>query len=195
MHIIPPGQKLVLGSKSPRRQELLRKMGLEFEIRTQSVTENYPADLQGSAIAEYLAALKSDALLPTLADDEILLTSDTVVWCAGKSLEKAADAEEAYRMIRQLSGRQHEVITAVCLQSKNRKEVFSDTVKVYFRELTDAEIHYYIQNFKPYDKAGAYGIQEWIGMTGITAIEGSFFTVMGLPTHLIFQKLALFTIH
>ena len=192
MRIIPAGKKLVLASKSPRRQELLKQMGLEFSVRIQSIEETYPEGLEGSAIAEYLAGQKADALSATLRPDEILLTSDTVVWCSGKSLEKAADEAEAYRMLKQLSGKKHEVITAVCLQSTGHREIFSDTVRVHFRELSDEDIRYYIQTCKPFDKAGAYGIQEWIGMTGITAIEGSFFTVMGLPTHLIYERLPLF---
>ncbi len=192
MQMIPHGKKLVLASRSPRRQELLRQMGLEFSIRNQSIEETYPEELEGSAIAEYLASQKANALQHTLHSDEILLTSDTVVWCNGQSLEKAADAEKALEMLQKLSGRSHEVITAVCLQSTDFKEVFSDTVKVYFRELTDTDMKYYISSYRPYDKAGAYGIQEWIGMTGITAIEGSFFTVMGLPTHLIYERLPKF---
>ncbi|MGB0178354.1 MAG: Maf family nucleotide pyrophosphatase [Owenweeksia sp.] len=192
MQIIPQGKKLVLASKSPRRQELLRQMGLEFSVRSQSIEETYPEELEGSAIAEYLAVRKAHALAGSLAQDEILLTSDTVVWCEGRSLEKAKDGVEAYRMLRKLSGKRHEVITAVCLQSSGNQEVFSDTVRVYFRQLTDEDIHYYISHFRPFDKAGAYGIQEWIGMTAITAIEGSFFTVMGLPTHLIYERLPLF---
>jgi septum formation protein len=192
MKVIPDGKKLILASKSPRRQQLLSDLGLDFEVRTQSVDEDYSKDLKGAQIARFLAEKKAQALIKTLDDDEILLTSDTVVWCKGESLEKAKDAQEATSMLKTLSGHKHEVITGVCLWSKNKQLTFSDTVVVHFKELNASQIDYYVKTYKPFDKAGAYGIQEWIGMVAIKSITGSYFTVMGLPTHLIMEKLPLF---
>lgn len=192
MQIIPSGKKLILASKSPRRQQLLTDLGLDFEIRTKETEEDYPPHLEGAKIAEFLAQKKALALKETLETDEILLTSDTVVWCEGESLEKAENEEEAKEMLSKLSGREHQVITGVCFLSQNKQQVFSDTVTVSFREISQEEINFYVQNYRPFDKAGAYGIQEWIGMAAITSIKGSFFTVMGLPTHLIVEKLRLF---
>lgn len=185
MLFLAEGKKLILGSKSPRRQQLLRDLGYDFEVRTQDVDESHHPDGGGEEIAEFLAEKKALALKYSLAPNEIILTSDTVVWCKGESLAKAAGPTEAQDMLQKISGSWHEVITSVCLLSEQRKSVFSDTTKVYFRNLKQEEIDYYIRNFKPYDKAGAYGIQEWIGMWAIEKIEGSYFTVMGLPTHLI----------
>lgn len=192
MMFLPEGKKLILASKSPRRQQLLRDLGYDFEIRTRSVDESHPAGMQGRQIAEFLAAKKASAFEGELAKGEIILTSDTVVWCDGEHLAKAGDEEHARQMLHQLSGKSHEVISGVCLMSQDHKEVFSDTTRVLFRDLTEEEIDYYITRFRPYDKAGAYGIQEWIGMRAIMGIEGSYFTVMGLPTHLIYEKLQKF---
>lgn len=180
---LPGDYELVLGSGSPRRQELLRQMGYSFSIRPAEVEENYPAELEGAAIAEYLAELKARALQPGLSPRELLLTSDTVVWCEGRSLAKAQSEAEARQMLEQLSGRQHEVITAVCLATRAHRRLLSDTTAVHFAPLRAEEITYYLQHGEPFDKAGAYGIQEWIGLRAITRIEGSYFTVMGLPTH------------
>lgn len=192
MNFLPPGKKLILGSKSPRRQQLLRELGIEFEVRTKEVKEDYPISLRNWEIAEYLAEKKSNAFLEDLMPGEIVLTSDTVVWCAGESLEKATNAEDAKKMLSKISGKTHEVITGVCLQSHDKKILFHDTVKVHFMEMSPEIIDYYIEKFKPFDKAGAYGIQEWLGMVAISGIEGSFFTVMGLPTHRILEKIPLF---
>lgn len=192
MQLIPEPFKLVLGSKSPRRQQLLRDMGYTFELRTADTDESHPADLDGVEIAETLAVKKAEALQATLADNEIVLCSDTVVWCNHEHLAKAENEEEARKMLRSLSGHSHGVITGVCLLSTGHREVFSDVVKVYFNELEEEQIDHYIQRYQPYDKAGAYGIQEWIGMIGIPKIEGSYFTVMGLPTHLIHPRLQAF---
>lgn len=192
MNIIPEGKKLILASKSPRRQQLVKELGLPFEVRTMEVKEDYPSELKGSEIAEFLAEKKSNVFLKDLAPDEIILTSDTVVWCNGESLEKAKNAEEALEMLTKISGKSHEVITGVCLQSKEKKIVFHDIVKVYFMEMSTEMMEYYIENYQPFDKAGAYGIQEWLGMVAIEAIEGSYFTVMGLPTHRIMEKIPLF---
>ncbi len=192
MEFLPKGKKLILASKSPRRQQLLKDLGYSFEVRTSEVNEEHPEDLDGRQIAEYLAAKKAEAFWGELADNEILLTSDTVVWCNGESLAKAGTADHAAEMLHKISGRSHEVITGVCLLSNSQKVVFSDTTKVFFREISEEEINYYIEHYRPFDKAGAYGIQEWIGMWAIEKIEGSFFTVMGLPTHMIATMLARF---
>lgn len=192
MQFLPPNKKLILASKSPRRQQLLRDLGFDFEVRTMDVNEDHAPSLTGVEIAEHLAEKKALAFQDNLADDEIVLTSDTVVWCHGESLAKAKDSEHAREMLQKLSGTSHDVITGVCLLSKDHKEVFSDSTKVYIRELSAEEIDYYISHYRPFDKAGAYGIQEWIGMWAIEKIEGSFFTVMGLPTHLIHPYLQKF---
>ncbi len=189
MNLLPPGKKLILASKSPRRKALLEEMGIPFEARTKEVEEDYPENLEGAQIAEYLARKKAKAFRNEIAKNEVVLSSDTVVWCTGRSLAKARDAEEAAQMLRMLSNRSHEVITAVCLYAQHRIVVFSDKTVVHFNRLKEEDIQYYIRHFKPFDKAGAYGIQEWIGMVGIRAIEGSYFTVMGLPTHLVFERL------
>ncbi|MFT6829150.1 MAG: septum formation protein [Roseivirga sp.] len=178
--------RLILASKSPRRQELLRSLEVDFEIRTKEVDESFPTDLEPFLVAEYLAVKKSEAF-DVLAESELLLTSDTTVICDGKILNKAADYIEAFRMIKMLSGKSHEVVTGVCLRTSNQKVVFSETTKVTFAELLDTEIDHYIKQYKPFDKAGAYGIQEWIGMIGIEKIEGDFYNVMGLPLHKLYR--------
>lgn len=192
MQFLPPNKKLILASKSPRRQQLLRDLGFDFEVRTMDVNEDHDLSLNGEEIAAHLAEKKALAFESDLADDEIVLTSDTVVWCNGESLAKAENEAHAREMLQKLAGTSHDVITGVCLLSKKHKEVFTDTTKVYIRKLTDEEIDYYISHYRPFDKAGAYGIQEWIGMWAIEKIEGSFFTVMGLPTHLIHPYLQKF---
>lgn len=192
MQFLPPNKKLILASKSPRRQQLLRDLGFDFEVRTMDVNEDHDLSLNGEEIAAHLAEKKALAFESDLADNEIVLTSDTVVWCNGESLAKAENEAHARKMLQKLSGTSHDVITGVCLLSKKHKEVFTDTTKVYIRKLTDEEMDYYISHYRPFDKAGAYGIQEWIGMWAIEKIEGSFFTVMGLPTHLIHSYLQKF---
>jgi septum formation protein len=192
MQFLQPGRKLVLASKSPRRQQLLSDLGYTFTSRTKEVDESHPTTMNGVEIAEYLAVKKAEVFTNELTENEILLTSDTVVWCKGEHLAKAETAEQAAEMLRKISGTSHDVITGVCLLSSNKKSVFSDITKVYFRALSDEEIDFYITHFKPFDKAGAYGIQEWIGMWAIEKIEGSFFTVMGLPTHKVAQELRAF---
>jgi septum formation protein len=192
MNIVPAGKTLILASKSPRRKALLQDMGIPFEARSKSVEEVYPPQLKGAEIAEYLAHLKARAFAEELTDKEIVLSSDTVVWCNNTSLAKAHNKAEAATMLSTLSGKSHQVITGVCLLSKQKTAVFSDTTTVHFNTLEEAEIEHYIQTYEPFDKAGAYGIQEWIGMIGIQRIEGSYFTVMGLPTHLVYQKLRSF---
>lgn len=181
--------KIILASASPRRQQFIREMGLDFEIRLKPVEEVYPNHLKGSAIADYLAELKASAFDGTLHTHEILITSDTVVWHKNTSLAKAQDAEEAFDMLKILSGDWHEVITSVCFTMGNDQKTVNTTTKVKFKALTDDEIRFYIQNYKPFDKAGAYGIQEWIGLIGIEKIEGSYPNVVGLPTHLVYETL------
>lgn len=181
--------QLVLGSNSPRRKQLLEALGFEFVVRTQDSEEVYPESLPKTAVATYLAEMKAKVLLPTLADNELCITSDTTVVMNNRLLEKAGNEQEARAMLKALSGQTHEVITGVCLQTKRNREVFQDATKVRFRLLEEAEISYYIHKFAPFDKAGAYGIQEWIGMVGIASLQGSYFNVMGLPTEKLFRAL------
>ncbi|HAA12705.1 MAG TPA: septum formation protein Maf [Cytophagales bacterium] len=184
-----PSYRLVLASKSPRRQQLLSELGVEFVVRTKDVPEDYPDELPKTEIARYLAERKARAHQPELAQEEVVLTSDTTVVLDNRQLEKAADADEARSMLQALSGRTHQVITGVCLAGPNRLESFDDTTEVTFRGLTSQEIDYYINTFQPFDKAGAYGIQEWIGMIGVERMVGSYFTVMGLPTHRVYTAI------
>lgn len=174
-------KKIILASQSPRRQELLAQTGIAFEVETRPVEENFPNDLTREKISEYLAKLKAEAFTDIHAD-EIILTADTIVWHQNQALGKPKNAEEARNMLQSLSGKSHEVITSVCLKSNTDYLVFSDITQVFFRKLSDKEIDYYISNYQPFDKAGAYGIQEWIGAVGIEKIIGSYNNVVGLPT-------------
>lgn len=180
---------LILASKSPRRQQLLTNLGVEFSIKTKEVPEDYPATLPKTVIAKYLAEKKAKAFQPELTKNEVVLTADTTVILDNELLEKPQHGLEARGMLQALSGRKHQVMTGVCLASSDRLTSFDDTTFVTFRELTASEIDHYIDQFQPFDKAGAYGIQEWIGMIGIEKIEGNYFTVMGLPTHLVYAHL------
>ena len=183
--------KLILASNSPRRRQLLTDLGLAYEIRLRAVNEDFPPELRRAAVAEYLAARKAAAYAPDLAPDEVVLTADTIVCLDDDVLNKPADAAEAAAMLTRLQGRAHDVFTAVCLRTGNgRQVVFSDRTTVHFRPLTPAEIEHYITTAQPFDKAGAYGAQDWLGMVGITRLEGSYFTVMGLPTHRVWEELA-----
>jgi septum formation protein len=186
------GYKIVLASGSPRRQQFLKELDANFEVRLKEVDEIYPDTLQGSDITDYLAELKAAALEETLTDDEILITSDTIVWHENKALGKPTDYEDAFEMLRSLSGKTHEVITSVCIKNAGKSETFNDTTRVTFNALTDAEIKYYLDNYRPYDKAGSYGIQEWIGLVAIARIEGSYATVVGLPVDKVYQHLSRF---
>jgi septum formation protein len=179
---------LLLASNSPRRKELLTGLGLTFDVHVKQVEEDYPAELKREQIAEYLASHKAEQYLDDL-EDHILLTADTIVCLGDKVLNKPADYQQAYDMLRSLSGTHHEVITGVCILTPESKTVFHDITKVYFKELSQQEIDYYISNYKPFDKAGAYGIQEWIGKIGIERIEGSYFNVVGLPVQKLYQQL------
>ncbi|HEY4651829.1 MAG TPA: Maf-like protein [Pontibacter sp.] len=180
---------LLLASNSPRRKELLAGLGLTFEVYVKEVQEDYPAHLKREQVATYLAAHKADQYKADI-QDHILITADTIVCHGDQVLNKPADAAEAFRMLRSLSGTSHEVITGVCILTKEQKTVFHDTTIVYFKQLSDEEINYYISNYKPFDKAGAYGIQEWIGKIGIERIEGSYFNVVGLPVQKLYQQLS-----
>ncbi|MEM9076483.1 MAG: Maf family nucleotide pyrophosphatase [Bacteroidota bacterium] len=183
------GYNLILGSGSPRRKMFLEELGLEFEIRKKEVDEVYPENLKGEEISKYLAKLKASPFKTELTPNDILLTSDTVVWHKDKSLAKAANAKEAIQMLRTLSGDWHEVITSVCFTTTSLQKTISGTTMVKFMDFTDAEIEFYTEICKPYDKAGAYGIQEWLGLVGISEIKGSYTNVVGLPTHLVYKTL------
>ena len=182
-------KKLVLGSQSPRRKAFLESLNLTFSTRSSSVEENYPPDLVAEDIAIYLAELKFEALEPTLQEDELLITSDTVVWNNNTSLEKVENKEEAIRMLKALSNNKHQVITAVCIGDANKRWTSYEVTEVHFRALKEEEIEYYVDHYQPFDKAGAYGIQEWIGLIGITHISGNYPAVVGLPTALLYQGL------
>lgn len=184
------GKKVILGSNSPRRKELLAGLDIDFEVDTENnFEETYSPDIPHESIPEILSEGKSHGFHRELADDEILITSDTLVLCGDRVMGKPHSREEAYDMLSFLSGREHKVITAVTIRDRQTTSTSSDTAIVHFKELSDNEIYYYIDKFKPFDKAGAYGIQEWIGYIGIEKIEGSYFTIMGFPVHLVYQEL------
>lgn len=180
---------IILASGSPRRQQFFRELGLDFEIRLKPVDEIYSDRLLGSNISDYLAQLKALPFKEELKDKDVLITSDTIVWHENKALGKPRNAEEAFAMIRSMSGKVHDVITSVCFTMTDFEKTVNSVTKVTFKEFTDEEIHYYINNFKPFDKAGAYGIQEWIGQIGVTKLEGSYFNVMGLPVSKVYKVL------
>ncbi len=181
---------LILASGSPRRQEFFKELGLDFTIDIKPVDEIFPEELEGSDITDHLARLKASAFSNLKAQD-ILVTSDTIVWFNGVALNKPEDRDEAYAMISALSGSTHEVITSVAFTTATAQTVINDTTKVTFKDLTDEEIDYYIDNFQPYDKAGGYGIQEWFGYVAVTSLEGSYFNVMGMPLHKVYETLML----
>lgn len=187
------GYKVILASNSPRRKELLGALGIPFEVRTlQGIDESYPERLAGEEIALYISGKKAEAYLSTIADNELVITADTIVYDAGQVLGKPASREEAIAMLHQLSGHAHEVITGVTIATKQKTVRFASVSQVHFSTLTDEEITYYVDHFKPYDKAGAYGIQEWIGHVAVTHIEGSYFNVMGLPVQRLYTELKKF---
>jgi nucleoside triphosphate pyrophosphatase len=181
--------RIILASRSPRRQQLLRQLGIKFDVIIKDYPESYPEDLSGEEIAVYLARQKSKPFKNEISDNEIVITADTIVWCRNKVLGKPSGAEEARQMIRALSGDTHEVITGVTLLSKTKEKTFFVSTKVTFEKLSEEEINYYIEEFKPYDKAGAYGIQEWIGLAACSRIEGSYFNVVGLPVQRLYREL------
>jgi septum formation protein len=182
---------LFLASQSPRRRALLKELGYKVEIiKAPDVDEIYPPNLKGPEIPVYLSKLKAQAFDGTLPDNAILVTADTIVWLNNEVLGKPKDMEDAINMLQKLSGKMHEVFTGVCLTYRDKQVCFFDTTRVYFRELTLEEIRYYVENFKPLDKAGAYGVQEWIGYAGVSHIEGSYFNVMGLPTFRLYEEIS-----
>ncbi len=182
----------ILASKSPRRQFLLKDLGLEFEVRTKEVDESFSPDLKAEQIPLYLCEKKAHAFDDDLKDNSVVITADTIVWVDNKVLNKPENFDDAVRMLKLLSGKMHEVYTGVCLKSKNKISSFYAVTKVHFKNLTDEEINYYISNFHPYDKAGAYGAQEWIGYIAVEKIEGSYFNVMGLPLKELYEELLKF---
>lgn len=180
---------IILASGSPRRQQFFRDLELNFEIRLKPVKEEYPSQLKDVEITNYLAELKAAAFDGELKTNDILVTSDTIVWHEGKALEKPKDPAHALEMIKALGGKTHEVITSVCFKTSGKLQTVHAITRVTFSSLEEDEIKYYIDKFRPFDKAGAYGIQEWIGLIGVEHLEGSYFNVVGLPTHLVYQTL------
>ena len=182
--------KIVLGSASPRRKELLTGLDLDFEVRVmEGIKESYPKDLRPDLIPVFIAVKKAKAYKKIMPEDELLITADTIVWTYKEVLGKPADRDAAIEMLKQLSGNEHQVITGVCLTSKQKSLSFSQTSSVTFGELTDEEIEYYVDKYQPFDKAGAYGVQEWIGYIGVESVKGSFYNVMGLPVRRLYQEL------
>lgn len=191
-HIKEYPYQIILGSNSPRRQELLKSLGFAFLNKPINADESFPVNLQAEEICLYLAEKKADAYAEDLQDDEILITADTIVWCEGKVFNKPANFVEGKKMLETLSGKMHEVFTGVCLKSGNKQTTFYDVSKVYFKKLKPEEIEYYLTNYSPYDKAGGYGVQDWLGYIGIDKIEGSFYNVMGLPVKELYEELVKF---
>ena len=180
---------IILASGSPRRQELFKELGVDFTIKVKPINEVYPLNLKEEEITNYLAELKAKAFEPELNENDFIITSDTIVWLNNKALEKPKNKNEAICMLQELSGKKHKVITSICLKSKFKQKIFFDVKNVYFKELTLDEITFYVENYKPFDKAGAYGIQEWIGFIGVTKLEGSYFNVMGFPVHKLYEEM------
>lgn len=184
--------RFILASKSPRRQYLMRELGIPFELQTKDVDESFPEHLEKEDIPLYLCRKKAEAFGHFIDDNTIVITADTIVWINHHVLNKPNDTDEARVMLRELSGNRHEVYTGVCLKSKTKEVAFAVRTDVYFKELTEGEIDYYVNTFQPLDKAGAYGAQEWIGYIGVEKIEGSYFNVMGLPVKELYEELVKF---
>lgn len=182
-------KRIILASGSPRRQEILDSIGVRFDVKLRSVEEVFSEDLKEHEISNYLAKLKADQFTD-LKSNEILMTGDTIVWHNDKALNKPQTPEEAYEMIHSLSDATHKVISSVCIKTKQGETILHDSTEVTFRALSEEEIWHYINTYSPFDKAGAYGIQEWIGQIGISEIKGSFYTVMGFPIHLVYEHLS-----
>jgi len=181
---------LILASGSPRRQQFFKDLNLDFEIRLKDIEEIYPPELKAVEITDFLAELKAIAFEGELKENEILVTSDTIVWHENKALGKPKSAEEAFEMIKSMSNTTHEVFTSVCFKTNAASTLINDVTKVTFNDLSDEAISYYIENYKPYDKAGAYGIQEWFGFMAVAKVEGSYTNVMGLPTAKVYEYLS-----
>lgn len=186
------GYTIILASGSPRRQQFFKDMHLDFEVRLKEVEEIFPDDLKASEITDFLAVLKANAFQEELKSTDILVTSDTIVWHNGKALGKPKDYDNAFSILKSLSNSTHEVFTSVCFKTRDKIDIINETTKVTFSVLQDEAIAYYLENFKPYDKAGAYGIQEWIGLVGISKIEGSYSNVVGLPVQKVYEYFANF---
>ena len=180
---------LILASGSPRRQQFFKDLDLDFEIRVKEIEEIYPPELKAEEITNYLAELKANAFEGELQANEILITSDTIVWHNNKALGKPKDEQDAFAILKSLSNATHEVITSVCFKTNSETKLLHEITKVTFNELSEDAIRYYIENYKPFDKAGAYGIQEWIGFMGVSKIEGSYANVMGMPTDKVYEYL------
>jgi septum formation protein len=183
---------IILASNSPRRKELMKMAGFEFEVKSKNVDENHPEGIKAEEIPVHLAAKKAKAFLSEIAEDQVVIGADTIVILNGKIYEKPINREDAVQMLAALSGQMHEVITGVCILSKQKEVVFSDTTKVYFNQLTREEIEFYVDNYKPFDKAGSYACQEWIGAVAINRFEGDYFNVVGLPINRVYQELKKF---
>jgi septum formation protein len=186
--------RIILASRSPRRQQLLKDLGLEFDVVIKEYSETYPENLNGEEIARYVARQKAISFRNEISDNEIVIAADTIVWCNNMVLGKPLNYEDAVRILKEISGNTHEVITGVSLFSLSGEVTFSESTKVTFEPLSDEEIVYYVDKFKPYDKAGAYGIQEWIGIIACSHIDGSYFNVVGLPVQRLYAELQKFII-
>ena len=187
------GKKILLASKSPRRREILGLLRVPFTVvAIEGIDESYPADMPAEEVSEYISKKKAEAYLPRIKDDDILVTADTVVILEGKILGKPKDEEDAVSMLKKLSGKTHKVTTGVTIATKGKQESFTAESRVKFAPLTEEEIRYYVKNFRPLDKAGAYGIQEWIGAVAVEEIDGSFYNVMGLPVNKLYQEIKKF---
>lgn len=190
---IPENYHIILASRSPRRQQLLHDAGLKFDVVIKEYCEDWPEKLSGKGIAEFLSRKKAQMFdNDNIADNEVIITADTIVLCDGVVLDKPADYDDAFKILKTISGNTHEVVTGISFISKKSLHTFSETTRVVFDPLSDEDIEYYIKNFKPFDKAGAYGIQEWIGLVGNSYIEGSYFNVMGLPVNRLLKELKKF---
>jgi septum formation protein len=182
------GYHVILASGSPRRQQFFKDLDIDFSIQIKEIEEKYPKELKAAEITDFLADLKSKAFT-NLQKEDLLITSDTIVWLEVVALGKPKDAKDAFNMLKRLSGKKHKVITSISIKNTFFQKIINDSTTVNFKKLSDDEIHYYIDNYKPFDKAGAYGIQEWIGFIGIESIEGSYFNVVGLPIHKLYDEL------
>jgi septum formation protein len=190
LHDLLKNYHIILGSGSPRRRYLLEGLDIEFEIRVNhDLAETYPEGLSRQQIPVYLAQLKSRSIMETVPEDTLLITADTIVWLEGRVVNKPRDRAEAVGMLRKLSGNTHEVLTGVCIRTAGRLRTFHASSMVCFTRLSNEEIDYYVDHYQPYDKAGAYGVQEWIGYIGIERIDGSYFNVMGLPVQMVYHEL------
>jgi len=186
------GKNLILASASPRRKFFLEELGLDFEVRLKPIEEDFPSELQGHQISDFLALSKAEPFLKELSPNDILITADTIVWCHDEALNKPEDEDHAKEMLTKLSGVEHEVISSVAITTAFSQEIVNESTRVKFKELRPEEIKYYIKNYKPFDKAGSYGIQEWIGYIGIEWIHGSYFNVMGFPVQKFYESIQKF---